>query len=566
MATQPHGVIIQQKVPQPVVISQEGEKIGFVGCAPVHKLPAGEASIQELKQVKSEADLAANFGSWERGYSIPEFYRILDFYSVQETYIVNVFDPSLHTGTTRGAFTLDENAELLLSKVVSFANLSVEGVSSTSESTISWTSGEYDTSESHIDNVVLQDVGKTTTYVQGKDYTVDGGKVIATDFGDIDTNADALLSYDAPDGTPLSSGTDYTESSEDVLDPETGNPYNSPYTYKNVVLSFSTLSAGSKAWVSYEHAAPKFVSPSDIVGSVLGNGDRKGMELFNENLSFFGFGLTQIAAERDYENSVATALESKANDLRAQAHINATPGASTDELIAGRAGTTGYVTNVFTSDPRVVLYADYVYNQAPDNESILQPLAWHGIAARFRRTKDLGFWWSYSSSPIEGVSRPEILRTISRNDSNADNQTLTEQGGYVTIFRRFGSGYQFDGNYNASYPKVSDGTHFQAVQNARDSILRTLQRFAENYLDKPLTQVQVTSLTGDASGYLDTLSNADRASGQAISEGSATANIPENDSNARAQGTLYVLVRIGYLTPINTIVLIEETLQTNVAN
>jgi phage tail sheath protein FI len=560
------GVTIQATQPQPVVVSEEGEKIGFVGTAPVHKLPSGDASIEELKQVKSEADLASNFGEWERGFSIPEFYRILQFYSVKEAYIVNIFNPDTHTGTTQGAYTLDDNAEVTFNKVISGTNIAVEGVTSTSETTITWSSSQYDTGNPYIDNVVLQDTGKTTTYIEGKDYTISGGVITATSYGDIDTNNDALLSYDAPDGVALTAGTDYTVTREDVIDPDTDSPYNTPYTYENITLSFSSLSAGAKAWIAYDHASPKFVTASDIVGAVANDGTRTGMELLDENLSFFGFELTQLAADLDTESAVVTALETKANDLRAQAHVTAKPMAFTDELVAGRSSSSGvYVDNVFTSDPRVILYADHIYNQAPDNNTILQPLGWHGIAARKRRTDRLGFWWSYSSSPIEGITRPEILRTISRNDASADNNTLVDAG-YVTIFRRFGSGYQFDGNYNASHPEVSDGTQFQAVQNARDTILRTLQRFAENYLDKPLTRVQTTSLTGETSDYLDNLANPERATGQAIAEGSATADIPENDESARAQGILYVLVRIGYLTPINSIVLIEETIQTSVSS
>ncbi|MBP0006225.1 MAG: hypothetical protein J7642_21325 [Cyanobacteria bacterium SBC] len=563
-STFPHGVTIREAQPQPQsVITLDEEKLVYVGSAPIHLLDdPSEASMQELKQVRSLTDVNRHFGPRALGYSIPDFYWVCLQYGCKEAYFVNIFDPATHTGSKAQVLTFDGNDRIDLGNLLEYSSIVLTDVTTVEPATQSWTDGAYDTGESAIANVIVQSADGNTTYTE-EDYIVDGGVIAVTSWGAIDPNADTLIGYDRAGTTTHTITTDYTLTETTPTNPNTDSAYITSYTYNHVVIDGVTLTSGDKVFITYTHAHPKFLSNADAIGTVAGDGTRTGLQLLKEMRATFGFEPTHISADRFTEAAVVNALESLANDLRAQYHVTIPRNTTVSDAIAGRADDQGKVKNAFTSDPRANLYVDWVEVPDPTDAGgmILQPLHWHGMAQRYRTTRKLGFWWSISSQAIEGIQGIEVKRTMSREDPTADNQTLSEDGSYITIFYDYGLGYVFDGNHNAAHPSQTNGSQFAAVQNARDVILRSLKRSAQTAIDKPLQRTSALSLERRFNSYFAEMSNPDRAQGQAIGTSTASIDIPDNTASEQRLGRLYVLLQIAYLTPINTIVLIEEPIE-----
>ena len=562
----PHGVTIRQAPANPqAVITLDSERLFFVGTAPVMKADPASVSINQLQQVRSLNEANTKFGTRTHGYSIPEFYWVISQYNAREAYFVNVFDPERHTGTTHQVVEFDATDAITLGDLLEFnaSSLVVSDAVQVGPSVESWVSSEIDTGESAISQVKITDTAGTVIYEEGRDYTVTGGVITATSFGRIDTNSDASVSYVHAAAVPLVLDTNYSLSLTAATDPETGDPYPTSYSYGAVELTGLTKSEGDMVFISYTSADPKFVTASDIIGNDTSFG-KTGLQLVSAMRGAFGFDATHITADLHTESTVAAELETLANRFRAQYHVTIPRRATVSEALEGRAGTDGYVKNAFTQDPRAVLYADYIAAEL-QGQAVYHPLHWHGMGARVITTRERGFWWSISSYPLQSALGVEMSRTLSRTDLTADNQQLSEVGSYVTVYREFGSGFMLDGNHNASYPTMVDGTQFHAVQNARDTILRSLARSAQSALDKPLSRVVAESLEGRFNTYLTSISNPDRAQGPAIGQASsASIDIPDNTVAEQRLGRLYVLCQIAYFTPINTIILIEDPIEVNI--
>jgi phage tail sheath protein FI len=568
--TYPHGVVVQQAQPTQLLALLADEKIGFIGCAPVHK--AIVPSIGELKYTRSTVDVATWFGDRTNiDYDLPEFWETLTQYGVSEAFFINVFDPDIHAGTGITSATLDSTLLVDLGELVEYSAIVVSDAATTTPESQAWVDDTIDTTETMIANVIVTTEDGNTTYREGWDYTVLDGIITAIDGGGIDTANPALVGYTTADVTPLILDTDYTVTTTNVLDPN-GSPYPSTYNFKNVIITLLTANDGDRLFISYTHSHPTFVTDNEIVGTVTGDGDASGLELFKRVRAEQGFDLTQVTATRTTSVEIAQALEALAKNLRCQAHINLTQFASVADAIAGRSESTGRVKNAFTVADEVILYSDWVKTIAIDGGEQIEPLCWHGIAIRHQTTRNYNFGRSISSRSLAGVLAPLKLRTLSRENIEADNQVLTEKGSYVTIFYEFASGYLLDGNYNASHPSVNDGSQFSCVRNARDTVLRSIVKFATANLDQPLTQVLALSIEGGVRTFIESLTNPNRATGVVLAQPTtgttpkyATIDIPENDMTARAAGTLYLKLEIPYLTPLNTIILIETISITAIA-
>lgn len=562
---QVHGVEIRQQQGSRLIVTLDGEKLGFVGTAPIHKADPAKASIDRLEYILSEADLKAAFGHRMRGYSIPEVWNVAKGYGVGELFFVNVFDPATHTGTSAQHHTIDSGVADL-GELLEHSAIEVYASEPVPGATWNWLDGAIDTGETHLADVVVMNAAQTVTYREGADYTIDGGTISVTGNGAIDTGEDAWLAYARPTGAAKVLGTDYAIADTDGIDPDTGEPFAGGYSVKAVSLSSITIAEGESIFVIYQHADPKFVPDSAFVGGMSIHDEPSGLEHFRFVRSQQGFDVTQLFSERSESPAIASALEAMANKLRCRCHINISQYATTSNAIAGRANNTGLVGNAFTQDDVVSLYTEHFFMPFPDGGSILVPQAWHGAIARYAATRDYNFGRSISSLPIEGVIVPFATRSLSRSDTSADNQRLSEQGSFVTAYREFGSGWVFDGSKNAAFPTVNDGSHFGCVRNQRDTVLRSAERFVNGHLDQPLTQVLALSLASKIDAWIESLTNPNRAGGQVLAAPAAgqekivycTIDVPENDGTARAQGILWMLLNVPYLTPFNTCIIAEK--------
>lgn len=564
----PHGVVVTLDPPSgSSVINLDNEVLAFVGAAPI--FTATSPSSDELKLIRSSANFAELFGERDDRYSLSVIQSILNDYGVVNYLAVNVFDPESHTGTKKIAATLGDDLTVRLDGVVSGDDIVVSAVDITPPAGQTFTESSggytYDTTETLITDVVLIQDG--VSFEEGRDFTVDGG--IITLVGDrIDGGESIDVGFKSA-GAELTLNTDY-EISESPLENSAGETYESisGYSYSDWILTgIGGTDAGDEWFISYTAAAPEFVPTLSIT---------KGIEKLKLAQSEFGFVPTHITADRFTEEIVSNALEIMANDLRCQYHITIPEWSSVDEALAGRGGTDGRVKNAFTDDPNALLYSEWVrYPNASQTGSLYTPQHWHGMAARAVRTARRGFWWSISSSPLVNALGIQSNRTMSREDASADNQSLIGAG-YTTLYSEFGRGLMFDGNYNAAFPTVVSGIQFAAVNNARQTVIRSALNFTQTALDKPLTRASSLVLKRSISEYIENLSDENRNAGQALAGGTVDVDILQLDqsqgqqlgilegtSDDQRQGRITVFLEVNYLSPIN-VVTISDNVTTSI--
>lgn len=145
--------------------------IGLVGTAPTWAVDAADRTLNTPRLVLSEQDAAKYFGSALDGYTIPQALQAIFDQGRGIVVVVNVFDPSIHTGAVAlASYVVDDAGR---------AALPDRGVSV----------------------VVVKNQAADTTYAEGVDYTVDAlnGAVLRKVGGAIAIGDTIKVSYHKPD-------------------------------------------------------------------------------------------------------------------------------------------------------------------------------------------------------------------------------------------------------------------------------------------------------------------------------------------------------------------------------
>nr|VFK45777.1 MAG: hypothetical protein BECKTC1821E_GA0114239_105417 [Candidatus Kentron sp. TC] len=260
------------------------------------------------------------------------------------------------------------------------------------------------------------------------------------------------------------------------------------------------IAAGATVKASYEYPDPAKVTTGDIIGGVNGDGHRVGLAALKDCYNLFGFHPKRIICP-GYSQlpSVSTEMISIADALRARAYIDAPPGLSPSEALAGRgpSGTFGFN----TASHRAILC--YPHVEVGDGEGgvrlepLSQRLAGLGNAVDLER----GYWWSSSNQEIRGVIGLERKISCAVNDPTTEANLLNEAG-IVTVFSGRASGLRRWGNRSAAWPANSDPLTFESFQAVMDIFRESMEYHSMQHLDAPVTKAWLDARVEEGNAFI----------------------------------------------------------------
>lgn len=291
----------------------------------------------------------------------------------------------------------------------------------------------------------------------------------------------ALVSATISDsGSDLSEGVDYT------IDLQTGE----------IVF----LRKPTAPTITYEYLDPSKVTEDDVKGGyVLATGKRTGMELLTEGFNRYGADAKiLIVPKYDATATMAAEMVTFAERMKAIAYISAPQGTALSAAIQGR-GPEGAI-NFKTSSDRAMLFYPHVQGSSGGLES----LATHAAGLRMRTDVDQGYWFSSSNRELAGVIGSEVALTSRLDDPQSETNRLNEVG-ITTVFNSFGTGFRLWGNRLACFPTTTHIKNFETAQRTGDVIDESIRRFELQYIDRPIDDALIDSLTGSIRTFLGTL-------------------------------------------------------------
>lgn len=262
-------------------------------------------------------------------------------------------------------------------------------------------------------------------------------------------------------------------------------------------IQFKTKPTAPK--ISYTHTDPSKVTEAEIIGAyVAQTGKRTGMELVTEGFNRFGADAKIIIApEFDKTATCATALIVLADKLHGIAYYDAPKGTNLSQALMGR-GNLGTI-NFNTSSDRAQLFFPHVIGLLG-----VESLATHAAGLRMKTDVEQGYWFSISNRELLGVTGLEIGLTARVDDQQSETNRLNEKG-ITTVFNSYGTGYRMWGNRLACFPTTSHIKNFEVAQRTGDLIDESIRRFELQYIDRPIDDALIDSLTEGIRTYLGTV-------------------------------------------------------------
>lgn len=407
-----HGANTRETLGGPRPVKQvKSAVIGLIGTA-----PAGLVNTHVL--IDSETD-AAQYGPELPGFTIPQALRAIADHGVMSVVVINVLNPTTHISRVTDEIITPEGGAALAHGMVS--------------------------------EVVVKDSTGTTTYVAGKDYTLDASSGVIARLAD------------------------------------------------------GGIMATDNVKVSYTWLDPSKVTAADIIGSVGASGRRSGILALDDVFSDLGFdSKILIAPVYCTQTSVTAALSVMADKLGAVAYVDAPVGCSVQQVLAGR-GPKGTI-NFNTSSDRVRLCYPHLKVYDPvTNADRLEPLSVRAAALRARVDLDEGYWVSSSNHEIKGVTGMERPISARIDDATCEANQLNEAG-VTTVFNSFGTGIRLWGNRNAAFPTSTHITSFENVRRTADIFNESLRLTSLQYVDQPMSDALIDNILGTAENYARTMS------------------------------------------------------------
>lgn len=262
-------------------------------------------------------------------------------------------------------------------------------------------------------------------------------------------------------------------------------------------IQFKTKPTDPK--ITYTHTDPSKVTEAEIIGTyVAQTGKRTGMELVTEGFNRFGADAKIIIApEFDKTATCAAALTILAEKLHGIAYIDAPKGTNLSQALIGR-GNLGTI-NFNTSSDRAQLFFPHVIGLLG-----VESLATHAAGLRMKTDVEQGYWFSISNHELLGVTGLEIGLTARVDNPQSETTRLNEKG-ITTVFNSYGTGYRLWGNRLACFPTTSHIKNFEVAQRTGDVIDESIRRFELQYIDRPIDDALIDSLTEGIRTYLGTV-------------------------------------------------------------
>jgi phage tail sheath protein FI len=449
--------------------------VGVIGTAPMHLVESEYQSVNTAELTTSYYEAAQKFGGVfsdvsAAGFTLPEVLEAIYQQTAAAVVVVNVWDKddsSHYTETSAESVTITDG-----------------------KATVANTTGG-------IYNVVVEDSGQSTTYVEDTDYTVDllTGEITMIESGDITEGDTLAVTYRTPD-----------------------------------------LSA---------------IADSDIIGTVDTDGTRTGMQAWEDAFSLFGF-YPRILVAPGFSTAagVAQQLKVEAERMLGIAGVDAPAGVSPDDAVAGRNDNTGDVSNFMHSSDRLVLLYPHALNV--HGNLIGLSAYWAGVFAMTQAK--YGYHWSPSNKEINGMIGLEYPVSSTYTTPNSDVQRLNEVG-IVTVFGAksgdtFGAGFRMWGNRSSWYPTNTQPTNFIAIRVVEDQLRIALERAMLQYVDRPINDVTIRFIIQTINGYIG------RLKGRGILLGGrAIYDEADNPVSALAAGHLTIRIDQASSPPLERITL-----------
>jgi hypothetical protein len=249
--------------------------------------------------------------------------------------------------------------------------------------------------------------------------------------------------------------------------------------------------------VRVEEGADEQATTANVVGGVNSStGQLEGVQALLGAESVVGFSPRIICApgfthqrESGLRNAVVSELLGIAERMRA---IIVADGPNTTDDAAQQYADDFGSARVYLVDPwPMVIQSDGIYKAEPGSARTA------GIFAKI--DNDLGFWWSPSNKPVNGIvgtSRPVDFKL---GDANSRANLLNE-GGIATIIRQ--DGYRLWGNRS-----LTDDTKwmFISVRRTADMINDSIQRAHLWAVDRNITKTYVEDVTDGVNAYIASL-------------------------------------------------------------
>lgn len=274
------------------------------------------------------------------------------------------------------------------------------------------------------------------------------------------------------------------------------------------------------------------VTASDIIGGVDATGNRTGMQALKDSYTEFGFAPKIIIAPGfSTLNSVASAINTIASQLRAMGIIDAPIGASFQQVLQGR-GSSGTINFNYSSDRLILCYPHVkVYNTATDQEE-LQPFSQFLAGVIAAKDTEKGYWFSPSNTEIKGIIGVERKLTAMINDPNSEVNLLNEAG-IVTIFNNFGTGFRTWGNRSSAFPNNTHPKNFINIRRTADIIHESIEYNMLQFIDMPITKATIDAVEESVNSFIRTL-----ISRGALIDGRCIFNPEKNQDTEIAAGHL----------------------------
>lgn len=331
----------------------------------------------------------------------------------------------------------------------------------------------YAAGQVYVMNVL--DVSKHKSEIQDESITLDETTLLAN------TQKKGLLSLTLKsNSTPLTLNEDYW------VDMQTGEI--------RLKVSKTSLTA------TYTYADPSKVTEEDIKGGIESStGKRKGFELLRDGFNLYGADAKiLICPEFDKIASCALALGTLAEQLKAVAYVQLPKGTSLSKAIQGR-GPQGTI-NAKDSTERVRHFFPYALGSSNQLES----LAVHAAGLRMKVDVEKGYWHSTSNHQLLGVIGMELPLTARIDDIQSETNRLNAVG-ITTIFNSFGTGFRLWGNRSSNYPTVTHIINFETALRTGDLIDESIRMVELQYIDRPIDDALIDSLTETVDTYLRAL-------------------------------------------------------------
>ncbi|HOW51754.1 MAG TPA: phage tail sheath subtilisin-like domain-containing protein [bacterium] len=446
--------------------------VGIVGTAPIFETAAADRPAVNVPTLLLNDVNMAKFGSERAGYSIPEALAAFDSGPI---IAVNVFDPAVHKTANVSPIT-NESHTFPAGDTVTLDHTKVSSV-------VVKSSDGNTTYQTPRDYTVVEATGVITRVAEGSGGTIPALATVKVDYAYAVTaafNTDDEIDLGHVGITGL-----VVKSSDGV----TTYDIDDDYTYDEATgivtrVSDGDIAAEATVRVAFNYADPSKVVAADIIGTVDGSGNRTGMQALLDSFSKFGFNPKIIIAPGySSEATVRAAMQTVCASLKAVGYVDGETGWTFAEALAAR----GEASNVFnTSDKRTMLCFPKVKAADPvAGGTKLVPYSAYLAAARARKDRTNGYWWSTSNTELSGVVGMERNLTASINDPNSEVNQLNAAG-IVTIFNSFGTGYKAWGNRNASYPTSTASDSFECVLRVGDVIEEAVEKYAAQYSDNPI--------------------------------------------------------------------------------